>query len=50
MKLGRRDAKTTSQAAANNGLPPPTFNLSQLISSFGNVGLSIRDLVALSGN
>lgn len=40
---------TTSQAAANNGIPPPTSNLNQLISRFSNLGLSTRDLVALSG-
>ncbi|KAL5732998.1 hypothetical protein ACOSP7_032341 [Xanthoceras sorbifolium] len=49
VKLGRRDARTASQAAANNSIPPPTSNLNQLISSFSSVGLSTRDLVALSG-
>ncbi|XP_075671008.1 peroxidase P7 [Castanea sativa] len=50
VKLGRRDARTTSQAAANNGIPPPTSNLSQLISRFNNLGLSTRDMVALAGS
>lgn len=49
MKLGRRDARTASQAAANNSIPPPTSNLNNLISFFSNVGLSTRDMVALSG-
>ena len=49
VKLGRRDARTASQAAANNGIPPPTSNLNQLISRFNNLGLSTTDLVALSG-
>nr|AKN79299.1 peroxidase 6 [Betula platyphylla] len=49
VKLGRRDARTASQAAANNSLPPPTSNLNQLISFFSNVGLSTKDMVALSG-
>ncbi|KAL5569599.1 hypothetical protein UlMin_026174 [Ulmus minor] len=49
VKLGRRDARTASQAAANNSIPPPTSNLTQLISFFNNVGLSTRDLVALAG-
>ncbi|OAY38326.1 peroxidase P7 [Manihot esculenta] len=50
VKLGRRDAKTASLSAANNGLPPATFNLNQLISIFNALGLSTRDLVALSGS
>ncbi|KAI9156481.1 hypothetical protein LWI28_007399 [Acer negundo] len=49
VKLGRRDARIASQAAANNSIPPPTSNLNRLISSFSAVGLSTRDLVALSG-
>ncbi|CAN1262927.1 Peroxidase 4 [Linum perenne] len=47
--LGRRDARTASLAAANNSLPPPTFNFSQLISNFQSHGLNLTDLVALSG-
>ncbi|XP_042483100.1 peroxidase P7 [Macadamia integrifolia] len=49
VKLGRRDAKTTSQSAANNGIPPPTSSLSQLISKFQGVGLSTKDMVTLAG-
>ncbi|XP_042495434.1 peroxidase P7-like [Macadamia integrifolia] len=49
VKLGRRDAKTTSKSAANNGIPPPTSSLSNLISKFKAVGLSTKDMVALSG-
>ncbi|KAG6670331.1 peroxidase P7-like [Carya illinoinensis] len=49
VKLGRRDARTASLSAANNGIPPPTSNLNRLISTFSNVGLSARDMVALSG-
>ncbi|XP_031480556.1 peroxidase P7-like [Nymphaea colorata] len=49
VKLGRRDARTASQAAANSSIPAPTFNLSRLISSFQAQGLSVKDLVALSG-
>ncbi|KAI4306526.1 hypothetical protein L6164_029796 [Bauhinia variegata] len=49
VKLGRRDARTASQSAANNGIPPPTSNLNQLISRFNALGLSTKDLVALSG-
>ncbi|XP_059317958.1 peroxidase P7-like [Lycium ferocissimum] len=49
VKLGRRDARTASQGAANSSIPPPTSNLNRLISSFSSVGLSTKDMVALSG-
>ncbi|KAK4433403.1 Peroxidase 4 [Sesamum alatum] len=50
VKLGRRDARTASRAAANNGIPAPTSNLNALISRFSALGLSTKDLVALSGS
>lgn len=50
VKLGRRDSRTASQAAANSSIPPPTSSLSQLISSFNRAGLSAKDMVALSGS
>ncbi|XP_057789568.1 peroxidase P7-like [Salvia miltiorrhiza] len=50
VKLGRRDAQTASLSAANNAIPPPTSNLNALISSFNALGLSTKDLVALSGS
>ncbi|XP_058766840.1 peroxidase P7-like [Vicia villosa] len=49
VKLGRRDAKTASQSAANTGIPAPTSNLNTLISMFAAVGLSTKDLVTLAG-
>ncbi|KAL2899360.1 Peroxidase 52 [Bienertia sinuspersici] len=49
VKLGRRDSKTASQTAANNGIPPPSSSLSSLISRFQSNGLSAKDMVALSG-
>ncbi|CAN6448539.1 unnamed protein product [Victoria cruziana] len=49
VKLGRRDARTASQALANTSIPAPTSNLTKLISSFAVQGLSARDMVALSG-
>ncbi|XP_043707784.1 peroxidase P7-like [Telopea speciosissima] len=49
VKLGRRDSKTASQSAANNGIPPPTSSLSNLISKFKAVGLSTKEMVVLSG-
>ncbi|MQL92132.1 hypothetical protein Taro_024755 [Colocasia esculenta] len=50
VKLGRRDARTASQSAANNNIPPPTSSLGSLISRFQSKGLSARDMVALSGS
>ncbi|KAI3517491.1 hypothetical protein L1887_16706 [Cichorium endivia] len=50
VKLGRRDSRTASQAAANSSIPPPTSSLSQLVSSFNRAGLSAKDMVALSGS
>ncbi|KAI3829938.1 hypothetical protein L1987_04070 [Smallanthus sonchifolius] len=50
VKLGRRDSKTASFSAANNGaIPPPTSSLDNLINTFRAVGLSANDMVALSG-
>ncbi|KAK2982437.1 hypothetical protein RJ640_026280 [Escallonia rubra] len=50
VKLGRRDARTASQGAANSSIPPPTSNLNALISRFNALGLSTKDMVALSGS
>ncbi|OEL16077.1 Peroxidase 52 [Dichanthelium oligosanthes] len=36
-------------AAANNSIPAPTFSLDRLANSFASHGLSLQDLVALSG-
>jgi len=47
--LGRRDSTTASQALANMNLPPPTANLSTLISLFRRQGLSPAEMTALSG-
>ncbi|GLT80661.1 hypothetical protein SLA2020_520880 [Shorea laevis] len=50
VKLGRRDSKTASFSAANNGvIPPPSSTLSNLIARFQAQGLSAKDMVALSG-
>ncbi|KAK3218976.1 hypothetical protein Dsin_012946 [Dipteronia sinensis] len=51
VKLGRRDSKTASFSAANSGiLPPPTSTLNNLINRFKAKGLSVKDMVALSGS
>ncbi|XP_022889445.1 peroxidase 66 [Olea europaea var. sylvestris] len=45
---GRNDGRI-SRANETINLPAPSFNTSQLIQSFSKRGLSIKDLVALSG-
>ncbi|CAN0901740.1 Peroxidase 4 [Linum grandiflorum] len=51
VKVGRRDSKTASFAAANGGaLPPPTASLQDLIDTFDAQGLSVNDMVVLSGS
>ncbi|PIN09974.1 Peroxidase [Handroanthus impetiginosus] len=45
---GRKDGRT-SKASETTQLPAPTFNISQLQKSFSLRGLSMEDLVALSG-
>jgi peroxidase len=47
--LGRRDSTSGSAALANSDLPPPFFNLGQLISNFDNKGFTATEMVALSG-
>lgn len=47
--LGRRDATTASESAANAQLPSPFSDLPTLISAFAAKGLSARDLTVLSG-
>ncbi|KAK7300457.1 hypothetical protein RJT34_11301 [Clitoria ternatea] len=47
--LGRRDSTTASRSDANSNIPAPSFNLDALIKNFADHGLSVTDLVALSG-
>ncbi|KAJ0985457.1 hypothetical protein J5N97_003813 [Dioscorea zingiberensis] len=49
VKLGRRDSRTASRSKANTDIPPPTSNLTRLIANFSSQGLSVKDMVALSG-
>ncbi|XP_059073866.1 cationic peroxidase 1-like isoform X1 [Cryptomeria japonica] len=49
VQLGRRDSRNASLRGANSQIPAPTSNLSALISSFSNKGLSTKDMIALSG-
>lgn len=45
---GRKDGRT-SRASETTRLPSPSFNIAQLQQSFSQRGLSLDDLVALSG-
>ncbi|KAK4837418.1 hypothetical protein QYF36_005257 [Acer negundo] len=45
---GRKDGRV-SKASETINLPAPTFNVTQLIQSFSKRGLSVKDMVALSG-
>ncbi|KAM3285678.1 peroxidase 64 [Capsicum chacoense] len=45
---GRKDGRT-SEASETRQLPAPSFNINQLQQSFSQRGLSLEDLVALSG-
>ncbi|KAL6629402.1 hypothetical protein ACP70R_029167 [Stipagrostis hirtigluma subsp. patula] len=47
--LGRRDSTTANLTQANSDLPSPASSLGELITAFGNKGLSARDMTALSG-
>lgn len=49
VRLGRRDSLTANRSAANQFIPPPSLNLSGLVSNFQNQGLSFKDMVVLSG-
>ncbi|XP_027368312.1 peroxidase 15-like [Abrus precatorius] len=47
--LGRRDSLTANKTLANQNLPAPFFNFTQLKSAFAAQGLNTTDLVTLSG-
>lgn len=49
IQLGRRDSTTANATLPNTAIPAPTDNLSFIITKFQNVGLSLTDVVALSG-
>ncbi|XP_024523223.1 peroxidase P7 [Selaginella moellendorffii] len=48
--LGRRDSLTASQAAANASIPSPALDVPALTKSFQNVGLTLQDMITLSGS
>lgn len=47
--LGRKDSRTASFDAANKELPSPLSDVQKLNSSFQSKGLSLEDMVSLSG-
>ncbi|KAL5700319.1 peroxidase [Ranunculus cassubicifolius] len=49
VEMGRRDSFTANKTAANTDIPAPNSNVATLISKFQNVGLDVKDMVALSG-
>jgi peroxidase len=48
--LGRRDSTTASYSGANANLPSPDEDVAELAAKFAAQGLSITDLVTLSGS
>ncbi|KAK1631580.1 hypothetical protein QYE76_005895 [Lolium multiflorum] len=50
VKLGREDSLTASQEDSDNIMPSPRANATALIRLFAGLGLSVLDLVALSGS
>nr|CAB3482703.1 unnamed protein product [Digitaria exilis] len=49
VEAGRKDSRTASLQGANVNLPAPTSGATTLVQKFRNVGLSAKDMVALSG-
>ena len=47
---GRRDGRVSIASEALNQLPSPFANIKQLKQNFTSKGLSVKDLVVLSGN
>lgn len=47
--LGRRDGRVSILSEATTNLPTPFDNFTTLKTRFGSLGLSVKDLVVLSG-
>ena len=49
MPAGRLDGRVSNASRTLDFLPPPTFNLSELVRNFAAKGLGVEDMVVLSG-
>ncbi|XP_049396856.1 peroxidase 40-like [Solanum stenotomum] len=49
VQMGRKDSLTASKTEANNNIPGPNSNVATLVTNFQNLGLSLQDMVTLSG-
>ncbi|XP_059633413.1 peroxidase 40-like [Cornus florida] len=49
VEVGRRDSLNASKTAANNNISGPNSDVPTLITKFRNVGLTLADVVTLSG-
>ncbi|OAY72816.1 Peroxidase 40 [Ananas comosus] len=49
VEVGRKDSRSANRQAANTNIPAPTSDVATLIGKFQNLGLSSKDMVALSG-
>ncbi|GAV71696.1 peroxidase domain-containing protein [Cephalotus follicularis] len=49
VEMGRRDSLSASKAAATNNIPGPNSTVTTLVAKFQSVGLTLNDMVVLSG-
>ena len=47
--LGRLDGRVSKASSVTGRLPGANFNVKQLSDNFGSVGLTLQDMVVLSG-